>query len=203
LPYFPCGLIANSQFNDTISDFSLVNLPGGTTAPNKTYSFFQSNIAWPTDKLKYGPSDYQFNQAVPPPNWAKRYPDGVYTADYPPPDLSTDEHFQVWMRTAGLPTFRKLWGRNDKEEMPAGTYILSVELHFDVTKYGGTKSIVLSTTSFLGGKNPFLGIAYIAVGCVCVLLGIIFTARHCLKPRKLGDHSYLSWNQDQHNARAD
>ena len=25
----------------------------------------------------------------------------------------TDEHFIVWMRTSGLPTFRKLWGRID------------------------------------------------------------------------------------------
>jgi hypothetical protein len=25
----------------------------------------------------------------------------------------TDEHFIVWMRTAGLPNFRKLWGRID------------------------------------------------------------------------------------------
>jgi hypothetical protein len=23
----------------------------------------------------------------------------------------TDEHFIVWMRTAGLPNFRKLWGK--------------------------------------------------------------------------------------------
>ena len=24
---------------------------------------------------------------------------------------TTDEHFMVWMRPAGLPNFRKLWGR--------------------------------------------------------------------------------------------
>lgn len=41
--------------------------------------------------------------------------------------------------------------------------------------------------SFIGGKNPFLGIAYIAVGGVCVLLGLLLTLRHLIKPRKLGD----------------
>lgn len=53
--------------------------------------------------------------------------------------------------------------------------------------FGGTKSLVFSTVSFIGGKNPFLGIAYIAVGGACVLLGLLLTLRHCIKPRKLGD----------------
>jgi len=35
----------------------------------------------------------------------------------------------------------------------------------------------------MGGKNPFLGIAYVAVGGICVVLGTIFTAIHLVKPR--------------------
>jgi hypothetical protein len=35
------------------------------------------------------------------------------------------EHFIVWMRTAGLPNFRKLWGRID-EGLEPGTYNLYV-----------------------------------------------------------------------------
>ncbi|KAG5990345.1 hypothetical protein E4U54_004132 [Claviceps lovelessii] len=46
----------------------------------------------------------------------------------------------------------------------------------------------------MGGRNNFLGIAYIAVGGLCILLGAIFTATHLIRPRKLGDHTYLSWN---------
>ncbi len=56
-------------------------------------------------------------------------------------------------------------------------------LDFNVTDYGGTKSIVISTRTVMGGKNPFLGIAYIVVGGICVLLGALFTATHLIKPR--------------------
>ena len=54
---------------------------------------------------------------------------------------------------------------------------------FPVKKYSGTKSIVISTATVMGGRNPFLGIAYVVVGGLCVVLGFLFTARHLIKPR--------------------
>ncbi len=59
--------------------------------------------------------------------------------------------------------------------------------------YGGTKSIVISTTSVIGGKNPFLGIAYIAVGALCLFLALVFGIRQFFGGRRLGDTSYLTW----------
>lgn len=56
-------------------------------------------------------------------------------------------------------------------------------LEFNTTLYGGTKSILISTRTVMGGKNPFLGIAYIVVGGLCILLGAVFTATHIIKPR--------------------
>ena len=66
-------------------------------------------------------------QLTPPPNWGLLYPNG-YTNSTPPPDLSKDEHFQVWMRNSGTPTFTKLFSRNDVDTLPAGTYDLIVNL---------------------------------------------------------------------------
>lgn len=68
-------------------------------------------------------------------------------------------------------------------------------LDFDTLQYGGQKWLVLSTTTAMGGRNPYLGIAYMAIGALCILLGLLFTIRHLIRPRKLGDESYLSWNQ--------
>lgn len=56
-------------------------------------------------------------------------------------------------------------------------------LDFPVTLYGGTKSIVISTATVMGGKNPFLGIAYVAVGGICIVLGALFTVTHLIRPR--------------------
>lgn len=190
--YYPCGLIANSQFNDTISSPVQVGLPAG----NAVYEMTKSGIAWTSDKNRYGVTSYSYDQIIPPPNWVKRYPNG-YSADTPPPDFTTDYDFQNWMRTAGLPTFSKLYLRQDSETMPAGTYQINITQAFDVNSYGGTKTLVISTRTVIGGKNPFLGIAYIVVGGICLILGVLFTARHLFKPRKLGDHRYLTWNQGQ------
>jgi len=100
------------------------------------------------------------------------------------------------MRTAGLPTFSKLALRNDHDVMTAGTYQIQISDYFPVKIYGGTKSILISTRTVMGGKNPFLGIAYVVVGGLCVVLGFLFTIAHLVKPRKLGDHTYLSWNNN-------
>lgn len=56
-------------------------------------------------------------------------------------------------------------------------------LDFPVLPYKGTKSFVISTVSWIGGKNPFLGWAYVAAAGVFVLIAILGTARHLIKPR--------------------
>ncbi|KAG0044324.1 hypothetical protein BGZ83_010435 [Gryganskiella cystojenkinii] len=189
-PIYPCGLIANSIFNDTLG--LVLN---NTENPNKPYLLTDTGIAWKSDARKYGVQTYpDLTKVRPPPNWLK-YSQG-YSAAVPPKDITTDEHFQVWMRTAGLPNFRKLYSKNEQEDLQNGTYTIDIEMNYNVSSYGGTKSLVISTVSFMGGRNPFLGVAYVVVGVLCVVLGLLFIARHLYKPRRLGDHTYLSWNQN-------
>lgn len=61
---------------------------------------------------------------------------------------------------------------------------------FPVRVYDGTKSILLSTRTIMGGRNPFLGIAYVVVGGICIVLGALFTATHLIKPRLV---EILTW----------
>lgn len=190
LPIYPCGLIANSVFNDTLSNLTYVSGSSGT--PGSVYGFSQSGIAWPSDKAKFVKTNYQPYEVLPPPNWAK-YANTYNVTGIP--DISQDEHLMVWMRTAGLPNFRKLYAKST-DTLPAGTYTITVLTQYPVLSFSGTKAVVLSTTSWLGGKNPFLGIAYMVVGSLCLLLGIGFLIRHVVKPRKLGDTSLLSWNRN-------
>ncbi|KAF1982178.1 Lem3/Cdc50 [Aulographum hederae CBS 113979] len=195
--YYPCGLIANSLFNDTFSSPLQMNAP--TTSGNFTYDMSQTGIAWGSDKELYKQSAYTPYDVSPPPNWQLRYPKG-YEFDNALPDLHNDEAFQVWMRTAGLPTFSKLAQRNDDVVMKAGRYRVLIQDNFPVLRYGGTKAILISTRTVMGGKNSFLGIAYIVVGGLCIALGALFTAASVLKPRKLGDHTYLTWNNEPSTA---
>lgn len=121
VPYYPCGLIANSLFNDTFaSPFFITN--------STYYNMSDSDIAWSSDNDLYGnlASGTDLTTIRPPPNWQKQYPDGKYTSDAPPPDLKDNGHFMVWMRTAGLPDFSKLYMRNDADTMQAGSYSIDI-----------------------------------------------------------------------------
>lgn len=183
-PYYPCGLIANSLFNDTFNSPVMLNPPNGKGNETRVYEM-QNNtdIAWDSDKALYASTKYKPSDVIPPPNWAKRYPNQTYTDEHPPPDIENWEAFQVWMRTAGLPTFSKLYQRNDNEPMEKGRYRLTVHYRFPTIEYKGKKSILITTRTVMGGRNPFLGIAYIVVGGLCIVLGAVFTATHLIKPR--------------------
>lgn len=87
------------------------------------------------------------------------------------------------MRTAALPSFRKLYGRIE-EDLDADDVIeVNLMNNYDTYSFGGKKKLVLSTSSWLGGKNDFLGVAYIFVGSSCIFVGIVFVLLHLKNPR--------------------
>lgn len=122
--YYPCGLIANSLFNDTINTPILITAPGIPDG-RETYPMTNRGISWSSDGELYQETSYTRDQVEPPPNWRARYPDG-YTEENDIPNISEYEELQVWMRTAGLPTFSKLSLRNDNVTMRTGTYEIEI-----------------------------------------------------------------------------
>jgi len=228
----PCGLIAWSYFNDSFSLFDEAGAPAkGVTS---------TGIAWESDvDVKF--KNAEAEQLV---KTGANYPHFMHERmqscdDYPGMDNSSelyatctttgagwcfkgskycveDEHFIVWMRTAGLPTFRKLYARID-EPLAAGTYTVQISngqrytdgLHdyyynpadssahyadpsvlpvnqtalYPVRSFGGTKAVVLSTSSWIGGKNGFLGGAYLTVGIICIVLAAGFAIKQNFFPR--------------------
>ena len=76
------------------------------------------------------------------------------------------------MRTAGLPSFRKLWGK--VYQLEPGMYYLEIENNFDVSLYNGTKTFYLSTTNKVGGQNFLLAMCYIVVGVFCSMFAFLF-----------------------------
>ncbi|XP_075964108.1 cell cycle control protein 50B [Anarhichas minor] len=174
-PIVPCGSVANSKFNDTFKLFQKVN------GSNKQVPFNGKGIAWWTDyNVKYrnpsiSPLKHAFNGTVKPLFW----PRPAYELDTS--DAANNgfinQDFLVWMRRAALPDFRKLYRRIDegdyKQGLPAGDYVLEIAYNYPVLSFGGQKKVVFSNVSWMGGKNDFLGIAYLVIGSMCIFMSVV------------------------------
>lgn len=190
VPIAPCGAVANSLFNDTLK---LLRCENGDCT--KQVPVLRTNIAWPTDKsTKFQnpgsantPLKDAFNGSTKPPFWSK--PVWKLDTEDETNNGYLNEDFIVWMRTAALPNFRKLYRRVDhtkedafKDGLPAGEYKLEIEYNYPVISFEGTKTLIIANTSWMGGKNNFLAIAYFVVSVVCILLGVIFLIIHVKMP---------------------
>jgi len=186
----PCGAIANSLFNDVITlKFGDKNVP-----------LIRRGIAWESDRqykfrnpeVPDGETleDVLKNKTIKPKDWIKNLWE-LDTEDEENNGL-LNEDLIVWMRTAAFPNFRKLYRKINHTDafengMPKGNYTIEIEYNYRVKSFSGTKSIVLSQISILGGKNSFLPISYIIVGVLCLLIGVVFLFIHVKYGKLSGD----------------
>lgn len=128
MPIAPCGAIANSLFSDKLTLYSLKH--------EKLVPLLKTGIAWPSDKnIKFrnpeGNLTEAFKDFAKPKNWTKH----IYQLDEVDESNNgfQNEDLIVWMRTAALPTFRKLYRRIDhtqdgfKNGLLAGNYTLEIK----------------------------------------------------------------------------
>jgi len=219
----PCGLFANTFFNDIIQLVNSTDLKS-----NKLLDMVEKGIIWQSE-LDYRykqPDGFDSEQCVSCEDcscegerWSCDIPwtdpkDGkCYRYFYPDDDTTQylyetypmvinpiegveNEHFIVWMKTATLPKFRKLYGFI-KEPISKGTNLtFQVTANFEVQSFKGTKTLIVTTTNAFGGKNDYFGLSFLVVGAVNIFFALFFTLKHWLAPRKLGDPIYLKYKNE-------
>jgi hypothetical protein len=210
----PCGLIAQSFFNDEIA-FDYVN--SGHAMMDET------GIAWPSDYDKFKqpdgflaeevasnavscadvglPANCAYGTTNDGKNYRYYYPNEAEVEylyeTYPQIDFVkgvTDEHFMVWARTASRPNFRKLYGKITGPFAKGQMLKFAIVNNFEVASFGGSKTLVISTLNAMGGSNPYLGTAFLAVGILAFLLTILFVIKQMISERRnMGDNTLLRW----------
>jgi hypothetical protein len=61
--------------------------------------------------------------------------------------------------------------------------IVALENSYNTNSFEGQRKFVLSTTTWIGGKNDFLGIAYLTVGGISLFMAQNFVLLYVFKPR--------------------
>ena len=148
---YPCGLIAKTFVNDKFELFY----------NEERINIEETKITW----------DYDRNSVFKNYDTSKQWQDFENGKGYL-------EHFIVWMKTAALEGFKKLWGRIEKD-LEKGKYTITVTRQRE-TQVNRPMHIVLATANEFGGKNLNLGILYLVVGVLTISSAIYFAIRGLL-----------------------
>ncbi|KAG1657934.1 hypothetical protein FOA52_003013 [Chlamydomonas sp. UWO 241] len=179
----PCGLVAWSFFNDSY-DLTRVAAINGAT---ETLAVSEDGVAFTAD-VKRRFADYYpqfFNPAISPGEPGR----GGATING---TVKSDQRFMVWMRLSQTSNFRKLWGIIENQELKPGDVVnVTVLNQYNTYSFNGKKSIVLATTSWLGGRSIVLGCAYIIAGGMALVFALVYLLITVVWPRPFADCSRL------------
>ena len=222
---YPCGLAANTMFNDIftleegndIFGNKLELLEEGIAwGSDVEYSFqqkedFRSELCaedgsftedccdgeeWSCTNATQSKKNGFYYRYFYPNEDTTQYLYETYPDIVSPLEGVTNEHFIVWMRIAAHDRFRKLYGWID-QPIAAGTKLkFKVRNNYVVTRFRGTKSLIVGNTSIFGGRNEYLADMFLGVGYFCIVAGVLFSLKHAFRPRKLGDKKYLHYKEE-------
>ena len=88
------------------------------------------------------------------------------------------------MRLAGVPHFRKLYGRLEGKELKKGDVLkFSIDCNFEVSSFNGRKALVIATENFIGGKNYSIGICLVIAAILSfgIDISILIAKKYCVK----------------------
>jgi hypothetical protein len=153
--YVPCGAVARSVFNDSFvfPDFPPITSKG--IASPRFHALFTAPDAM------YDDDDQWLDREL--------FPEG-----------QRSERLVNWIELATWRTFKKLWAKTENDVIiPAGNYSVLISNRFQVNSFGGTKVIVITTVSWIGGKNSFFAILFIVIAAASGLAAFVFLGVHC------------------------
>ncbi|CAN6875364.1 unnamed protein product [Brassica oleracea] len=70
----------------------------------------------------------------------------------------------------------KLDPKRDSE--PGNVVVVNLINNYNIYSFSGQMKLILSTSSWLGGRKDFLGITYLVVGASYIIISIIFMLLH-------------------------
>ena len=190
----PCGQISQSFFNDTYQFTLQQNVDGADAATATATAVIEqqlpvddSNIAWSGDKNHlYGnvtAINYNTDATL----------RGGNTTTLP---LNENQHWMVWQRPGGQTPMQKLYGQINSA-IPAGSVVqLTVTNRYNTYGFGGSKKVILTTNSWVGGRNLVLPGVYLATAGVCYATALLFFVGFDLgwiRKRQPGLEDDFSW----------
>ena len=144
----PCGLIADSMFNDT---FELNSSNGGIIKIDF------NNITYEMDRKKNFKNDINYKDT----QWLNK----------------EDEHFIVWMNMELFPNFIKKWG-NIYQDLSKGEYKLTINNKWGKSQWNIKKYFIIAKGNKFGTETFFGFILIISFVLEAIFITIIYISKY-------------------------